>query len=683
MIDMPLILFLLISLFSIESADAVRTDHVEAELVSENMGMAPGSESWVGLRLVTEKHWHVYWKSPGDSGLPTKVQWELPPGWKISGAHWEIPSRIVLFPLVNYGYEGESLIGFRVQPPKNARGKYELQAKASWLVCKEECIPEKADLKFAVEVGANTARNSWAGAFESLRAQQPQVIPPGEIAMLVHDESKLTLELSNLSAWLGKKRDFFPYPEQMLKGLEPPKSRETDVGVRLQMEKASPFNTKLERFSGMLVVDGSRAYEIDLAMPEMVTNLDEREPTESLLLSLFLAFVGGLILNLMPCVFPVLGIKAMSLVRLAESQRGEARMAGLAYTAGILVSFWALSLGIVALRSAGVAAGWGFQLQSPAFVSALVLIFVLMGWNMLGIFEIGGRWTGAGSALAGKDGPAGSFFTGVLAVVVASPCTAPFMGAAVAAVIGAPMLTVLGVFTMLGFGLAFPFLLLSFAPSLRVILPRPGAWMESFKQVLAFPLFATVIWLLWVLEQQVGANGLLIMIVASLLLSFGVWIRYKWKNAGWSFVVMLSLFAVSAFAAVSAPLIRDPSLQRKGELKGNWVPYDEAVLQSALKDGRPVFIDFTAAWCLSCQVNKAAVLETAEIQDFFKQQGVLLMRGDYTNEDPLIAKALAGYNSASVPLYVVYAPKSRRPQILSSILTRSMVKNAYLKGDEK
>jgi thiol:disulfide interchange protein/DsbC/DsbD-like thiol-disulfide interchange protein len=676
---------LLLFLLSCSPGFAARTEHVEAELIAENGSLRSGEEAWIGLRLVTQKHWHVYWKSPGDSGLPTKVQWQLPPGWEISEPYWQIPQRIVLYPLVNYGYEGESLIGFRLKVPARDVGKKEIQAKASWLVCKEECIPEKADLKLNIEIlKQEPKRNSWATAFDLLRMQQPAAVPKGEAAMLSHDQKAFTLELSNQSSWLGKKRDFFPYAAQQITGLEEPKSKKRKPdGFYLRMDKADPIDSSLKRFAGMLVVDGSRAYNLDLAIPELMSESSPNPQMDSLWITLFFALLGGLVLNLMPCVFPVLGMKALSLVRLSGSERKEARRAGLAYTFGILVSFWALSILLFAFRSAGVAAGWGFQLQSPLFVISLTLLFILMAWNMLGVFEVGGRWTGIGSSLANKEGAAGSFFTGVLAVLVASPCTAPFMGAAIAAVITAPLSIVLAVFTCLGLGLAFPFLLLSFVPSLQKAMPRPGAWMDTFKKILAFPLFATSLWLLWVFQQQVGANGLLLALIAAFILSIGVWVRYQWRERKWSFYAMLAFFLLSTLVAFQSTK-NVLSAEKEIKSEGNWVSYEENSLHSSLNEGRAVFIDFTAAWCLSCQVNKRVVLETDDMQDFFRKKNVLLMRADFTNEDPKIARALAGYNSVSVPLYVVYAANSPKPRILNSILTKSMVRNAFEgKGEMK
>lgn len=681
-------LFLTFSWLAILTANAnaeiVRTEHVEAEIVSEYSSFAPGSEQWIAIRLETAKHWHVYWKNPGDSGLPTKTNWELPKGWQISEPYWEIPKRIVLFPLVNYGYEGESLIAFRLSVPKDeAPGRKEIKAHSSWLVCKEECIPEKADLRFSIDVSNSPPRrNPWATAFDKVRKDQPKDLP-GEIrSELTHNSESLKLRLSGNVSKLGRKWDFFPYDAQIVKGLEPPTVTKSASGMEFEMPKGEPFPRDAKVLRGMLVADGKNAYSVNLEFPALIgVAQSARGDSDSnvLWLSLAFAFLGGIILNLMPCVFPVLGIKAVSLLRFSETKRAETRALGLAYSIGVLLSFWVLASLLVALRAAGNSVGWGFQLQSPYFVSALVLLFTLLSWNLFGVLEFGGKWVGAGSNLAGREGWSGSFFTGVLAVVVASPCTAPFMGTAMAAVITRPFWEIFLVFTALGLGLAFPFLWLSFYPAWQKRLPKPGAWMESFKQFLAFPLFATNLWLLWVLEKQAGSEALLMALAAILILSFGVWIRWRWRSN----LLFAVIFAISTFLAMQAPISGEVKATKQVAAQGNWIPYDRERLASALAEGRPVFIDFTAAWCISCQVNKKAVLETQEIESFFREKGVLTMRADFTNQDEEVAKALAEYKAVSVPLYVAYPPNSGAPTILGTLLTKGAVKEAFLSSSGK
>lgn len=682
---MPFLTFLLLSLQLLAvpaKAEVARTEYVEAEIVTEHAAFTPGSEQWIALRMETAKHWHVYWKNPGDSGLPTKTAWTLPDAWTISEPYWEIPQRIVLYPLVNYGYEGESLIAFRLRIPANETpGRKEITAKASWLVCKEECIPEKAELKLSVEVVRSPAkRNPWGIAFDKVRADQPQSLPPEFALELTQDSENLVLHITGDTGRFGKKWDFFPYDAQIIKGLELPTAKRSGSSLRLAMAKAEPFAKGVERFRGMLVADGKRAYSVDLEIPGAVSAAASpplSSGSDVLWLSLVFALLGGLILNLMPCVFPVLGIKAVSLLRFSASKKAETRALGAAYTAGVVVSFWALASLLVALRAAGNSVGWGFQLQSPYFIGGLVLLFTLMSWNLFGVFEFGGRWTGVGSSLAGRDGWSGSFFTGVLAVVVASPCTAPFMGTAMAAVITRPYWEIFLVFTFLGFGLALPFLILSFFPSWHRWMPKPGAWMESFKQFLAFPLFATNLWLLWVLGKQSGPEAVLIALAAVLVLSFGVWLHWRWRSK----LFFALAIALSALLVVYAPGHRKTSLAK--QVAGQWVSYDREKLAAARAEGRPVFIDFTAAWCISCQVNKKAVLETKDIESFFRENGILPMRADFTNQDEEIAKAMAEYRAVSVPLYVVYPANSAQPKILGTLLTKGAVKRAFLPATGK
>lgn len=653
-------------------AEPVRTPHVTAELVSEYDTAKAGETILIGLRLEMEEHWHTYWRFPGDSGLPTKVKWELPEGWKFSEPIWPKPSRILLPPLVNFGFDGEALIGFELTVPAEATGEHQIKGKASWLVCKEECIPGGADLTLNLKLG-EPKKNSW-NHFDRLLRQQPKPLPPGAFSSTKIEGKRIGIELDNEPAWLSGKVDFFPYEAQVITGMEPPKAEKNGGVTTLWMDKAEPFSAAARSLRGILV-SGDNIYEVDAPLatgvaPAAAAPVGEEAP--GVLLAALFAFLGGVLLNLMPCVFPVLGIKVMGLVAQGGGDPWHSRKHGKVYALGVLVSFWLLTALLLALRSAGQSVGWGFQLQHPSFVVAMIFLFSLLCANLAGFIEFGGRLMGVGSNLASREGYSGSFFTGMLAVVVATPCTAPFMGTAIGVVLGQPAWAVFLVFTALALGLAAPFVALSYQPRLVKALPRPGAWMERLKEFFAFPLAATVIWLFWVLALQIGVNGLLYVAIALLLYFAFIWARKRFlhpvvKSAAW---ILLGL----AIVCVMSGLKQKAASVAAAE---GWQEYSAAKVSAALSEKKSVFIDFTAAWCLTCQVNKAAVLERASMAEFFREKEVVLFRADWTNSDPEITKALEAYGRIGVPVYAAYSRGSEKPVLLPQILTEDIVKKAF------
>lgn len=664
--------------FSAFASESVRTPHVTAEIRAETKTLQAGLENWVGIRLDVIKHWHIYWRNPGDSGLPTRVQWILPKDWEISDVHWPIPEKIELLPLVNYGYEGDTLLGFKLKVPKGSFGKREISAKVSWLVCKESCIPEKAELNFTVDVSPGPAvRNPWALNFDRLRSEQPQpdILQPQ--FSLEGDRFDFAFSGAGKKEVQDKKIDFFPYDAQLVKAAKSEIKLESNRIV-LSLGKAEPFNEAAKELRGILTVEDQglkRAYELQFplmghAIPEISKPVAPVKADLNLVLSIFFGFLGGIILNLMPCVFPVLGIKVMSLV---NHHGGSKKRHGEVYTLGVLISFWVLTAMLLSLRSAGQSVGWGFQLQQPGFVIALIFLFTVMSANLAGLFEFGGSWMGAGAALASKDGYIGTFFTGVLAVIVATPCTAPFMGAAIGAALSQPAWGVFLIFTSLGLGLAFPFLLLSLRPSLLKFLPRPGAWMERLKQLLSIPMFLTVVWLVWVVQRQLGDSALYRILWALVVLSFALFIHRRSAGQGGKFLAIL--FLVSSLSLGYSAL--QVKAETKVEISGDWQPYSEERLAKALSESRPVFIDFTAAWCLTCQVNEKVILEKESVRQFFREKNILLLKGDWTNSDPLITAALERYGRIGVPVYIVYAKGAKEAKILPQILNEKLITESY------
>lgn len=685
----------LLFLTPIAWGEGVKTNHAIAELVSEFTSAQAGSKPWIGLRLEMEKHWHTYWRNPGDSGLPTKVIWELPSGWKISEPKWEIPQRIPLPPIVNLGYSNETLLGYELEIPSGVKtGEYFLHGKASWLICKEECIPEKADLQLKITVANGEKKTGPAyRMFQKLRTEQPIALPSGAFLALRMQEKDLQIDFDNDPRWLVGEVDFFPYQNELVSLKDAPKVTGAKT-ITLSLARAEPFSRTAKALNGILIAN-KKVYELSADLPTDrsafgatsgdaglggVSTTDQTvaaQAAESPLgawLAILFAFLGGLLLNLMPCVFPVLGIKVMSFVHQNSGANNKSARHGYLYTLGVIVSFWILAGALLIFRSAGEKIGWGFQLQEPLFVIGLIYLFALLTANLAGFFEIGGRWMGLGGHLTETEGNWGAFFTGVLAVLVATPCTAPFMGAAIGAVISEPSWIVLLVFTSLGLGLALPFLIFSLRPDLLKYLPKPGVWMLRLKEFFAFPMAATVIWLLWVFGQQVGVHGLGLAAIGVLVLFGAIWIFHRFQSwvryLGWLLVIgALALGWKSATSFVAAK----SSLQQES----SWRQFSPEAVAKDIQSGKAVFVDFTAAWCLTCQANKALVLDTKEIQNFFQAQEVVLYLADWTNNDPVITKELERYGRIGVPLYLAYPSGSTTPQVLPQILTKEIIKEAF------
>ncbi|MCS6944950.1 MAG: thioredoxin family protein [Sutterellaceae bacterium] len=687
-------------------AQPVRTEHAQAELIAATDAIVPGKPLSVALRIKHDEGWHTYWQVPGDSGLPTRITWHLPAGWRASPLNWPLPKRLRVGPLVNYGYEGEVLLLAELMPPATlALGEaVTLAARADWLICKDICIPDGADLKLALPVRADAAPSRWASQFAHARAQVPQPLAlPGAEATIEDDRIRLAFAVRGSA----RRFEFFPLEEGRIEAAAPQPVRIAEGRVALYLTATRPVAPQFHRLKGVLVAEGGpanaerggwagqidvplRAGSVPAAEASLAAAAITGEPGLGLWLALGGAFLGGLILNLMPCVFPVLSLKLLSLV---QHQRAEdaARIAhpslrahGFAYAAGVVASFVALAALLLVLRAAGTQLGWGFQLQTPAVVAALAALFFVIGLNLLGAFEV--SW---GSGLANlraardlrPDSLAGSVGTGVLAVVVAAPCTAPFMGAALGYAMTQPPAVALTVFAALGAGMAAPYLLLTLWPRLLARLPRPGVWMLRFKQAMAFPMFGTVVWLLWVLAQQIGADGLGLTLAALVLLGLAAWALglsqqgargARWLAAG---AAALGLYAVAlatqaptaprARAGASADLVQEDA----------WQPWSQAAMQRALTAGRPVFVDFTAAWCITCQANKRLVLTSDSVLRAFAEKGVVPMRADWTNRDEEITRELARFQRNGVPLYVLYRPDGST-QVLPELLTRSVVLQA-------
>jgi thiol:disulfide interchange protein DsbD len=692
--------------------NVVATDNVKARLVSETGAIGPGQSIWVALELNIRDGWHTYWRNPGDSGQATTLAWTLPPGFTAGDIVWTTPHRFDLPPLVNYGYAGHAVHLVKITAPRELKSGSValLQAKAGWLVCSDVCIPEDAQLqlKLPTAAGAAAVDSADAALFTAARSDLPSPQPAATGARIQDGKLKLTLG----SAWGATLSQitslaFFPYDEGSIEygapqtltrskdamelavkaGDRPPKAG-TVRGVLLATEQSggNPAVVPIEiaaAFEG--AAGGAAAAD---------TGRNARPAAEAPALPslVLLAVLGGLILNLMPCVFPVLSIKAIGLVEQAKKHPAEVRAKGLVFAAGVVSSMLTLAVVLLALRAGGEQIGWGFQLQSPLFVTLMVYLLLAVGLNLSGVFEIGGGFAGVGDGLTRGEGYRASFFTGVLTTLVATPCTAPFMAAAVGAALTQSPMVALVIFTALGVGLSLPYLLLSFAPWTRRVLPKPGAWMDTLKQIFAFPMYASAAWLLWVLSQQTSSLGLGVALTGAILIAFAGWAYQKSKSSGRTGRLTALATALAAFVlAVLLPLRFDDvaSASAAGAAAvvrdaGGWQPYDAGRAAEITAAGRPLLINFTASWCLTCLVNERNAFSDEAVRAVFRDKGVTLMKGDWTNRDPAITKALSAFGRAGVPLYVVYnaKPGSSEPLVLPQLLTANIVHDAFVDSSE-
>ncbi|ACL62111.1 protein-disulfide reductase DsbD family protein [Methylobacterium nodulans] len=670
-------------------------DLVRAELVAEPGAVAAGQPFTVGVRLVMKPHWHVYWRNPGDSGLAPEIAWALPPGFAAGAIAWPVPARIPVSELVNFGYEGKTLLTATLTPPATLDTRsVTLRAKVSYLVCERECIPGEANVSATLPVappGTSVRPDPrQRDLFEAARAQLPQPSPWPSRVTAAGDTLTLHLDAPGLKGEAIRDVAFFPYSETVIEHAAPQDVSVDAGGLHLGLKRSSLNPSEpVERLDGVLALTedtgsgpvrhafalGEAPAQAVAAVSPPVSAPAAPEAPAGLWQAAFLAFLGGILLNLMPCVFPVLSIKVLGLVRQAGESPGRVRLHGLAYTAGVLASFLGLAALLVGFRAGGAQIGWGFQLQSPLVVASLAYGLFALGLSLSGVVHLGGRFVGIGDGLTRRAGLEGSFFTGVLATVVATPCTAPFMGVAVGFALTQGATLSLAVFAALGLGLALPFLLLTLWPAAIRRLPRPGPWMETLRGFLAFPLYATVAWLVWVLSQQVGPGGLFLALIGLVLVGFCAWMLERARQAGpWgrSLAQGAAVLGVLALGILVAALDRDRAQAVPVAVAGGPEPFTQARLDGLLAEGRPVFVNMTAAWCITCQVNERTSLSTAAVRQAFRARDVVYLKGDWTNQNPEITRVLEAHGRSGVPLYLLYRGPGDA-QVLPQILTESTV----------
>ena len=750
------------------TGSVVSTPHVRAELIAHAPeGVAPGQPVWLGLQLTHQPHWHTYWKNPGDSGLPTALNWQLPAGLDVGEVAWPVPQKIRVGTLANYGYEGQVLLAVPLQvsgafkPPLvgSAAQTLEVRLHATWLVCRVECIPEEGSFVLQLPLRGSTALHGTA--FAQSLAAQPQALPGestvraegdrlhirvtglpaaarGQMLELLPETPAVLLHAAEagkdwtqawqgdvwtatvpLSPERGDSTATLPLVLALADGAAPTASTGTQASARAWRTEATvtaPWTQAAPRAEVSPALAAALAANQAAAQAAQAGTTSTALPGASasasgLLAALLGGLIGGLLLNLMPCVFPVLAIKVIGFARHGSNRRAH-RLAGLAYTAGVVLSFVALGGLLLALRAAGEQLGWGFQLQSPGVVAALAALFTLLGLNLAGVFEFGQFAPGRLATLQARHPAADAFLSGMLAVAIASPCTAPFMGASLGFAIEMPAVQALAVFAALGVGMALPSLAASWLPGVARALPRPGPWMATFRHAMAFPMFATVVWLVWVLGQQSGIDGasaLLALLVAG---SAVVWSLTLRGRARWAIASVLIAFSAWLAGAIGQN-ITQPAEQAllatapgtdAGTSSGNgagsdrsigtgtgshsgtgtdgpspasarWQPWSAGRVADLLADGQPVFVDFTAAWCVTCQYNQRTTLADADVLDRFATHRVALLRADWTRRDPAITAALAQLGRSGVPVYVLYAPQ-RAPLVMTEILSPAQIHSA-------
>lgn len=648
----------------------VKAPHLSAELISDSGTINPGGKTRVALALTLEHGWHAYWVYAGDSGEAPEVQWSAPPGISIGPMQYAAPSRLPLGPLMDYGYEDTAVFPFDLTASSQVSpGVVGLKAHVHWLVCREICLPGKAYL------GLNLNAVSQVSAETNKLIDAAVHAEPVNAPASVKIDATATRNMVTLSVVTGKQEasaEYYPLDDDSIRNA----ADETIVplvdGVKLTTERADISDILPQELKGVLKLSDGRAYTFDVPVGAAVASTS-RSGEPGFLFAIALAFAGGIILNLMPCVFPVLFLKALALVGSAEESRARQRLHGAAYTVGILCSFWIIVGALLTLRSLGKQAGWGFQLQSPGFVVPMACLLFFMALSLAGMFDLGLTLTSAGDGLTRKEGYTGSFFTGVLATVVATPCTAPLMGAAIGFALSQHALVTFAVFTVLALGLALPYLALTFVPGWANKLPRPGRWMETLKQLTSIPLFLTVVWLVWVYghltgsSAQDGIDHVARLLVGLVILAIAGWILRRWPARRLGYL---------AAAVVVAPALAVPLLTAHAD-RLQWQPYSSAALVDAQKAGKPVFVDFTAAWCLSCQVNEKAVLQDREVEQEFLRRHYVLLRADWTRYDPEITNELAQVGRSGVPTYVIISGAGQTAShVLPELLTRGVVLDA-------
>ena len=658
-------------------SELVDAPNMQVELLSSAQSVAPGDTFTLALRMLPDADWHFYWENPGDTGLPTKIEWQDSQGLQYSELLWPTPSRADYLGFINYGYYGETLLLTEVTVPQDSPigETLAIEAKADWLVCEEVCIPGRATLNLNLEVSDFTQASAWSGQISQAYEKIPEDLGRLAGGYRVDNGFFVAVELPQ-QFQSYRPIEFYPLTQNLVDNLPIPtfSADDNSASLIISTQNAIDVLEYPESFEGLLILEDFNANQVAfnfsvLADPVVFSD-GSAGGNMSFLAILLFALLGGLILNLMPCVLPVLSLKVMHLVE--EREAANRKIQGIAYTLGVVLSFLLIAGIMLGLRAAGEGIGWGFQLQSPIFIGALTYIVFILGLSLSGFLELGASLTRLGNFGTKFNGPvSGSFMTGALATVVATPCTAPFMGTAmgVAVTMSAPL--ALLVFATLGLGLALPFLIVAFVPGFANALPKPGQWMVTLKELLAFPLYLTAIWLLWVFANQTNVDQLAVLLTGLVLIVFGIWVLRSNRSGN------RLAFAAAIFVWIGAIAIL-PNVANTNSASGiEKVAYSEQALASARANDQPVFVNMTADWCITCKVNERVALRNGEVEQLFADEDILYLEGDWTNSDESITKVLENFDRNGVPLYLVYRPGVSEPEVLPQVLTPSIMLDAF------
>ena len=674
---------------AVSHANPINTGNLDARLMSVPSQIAPGSTFTLLLEHQIRPDWHTYWVNPGDSGAATKLTWRGPEDFIFGDIAWPYPERVPYGPLMNYGYHDRVVYPVQVTAPANLTGdSVTFDVRGEWLVCADVCIPERGVLTLTVPVGSELIIDPQMAA-EEMAARQ---LVPQLVSIPTHVErgaETVTLSISMPDLDPGRVQSvvYYPFLEGLIDNPVEQYLSISETGIELILTPGYDYS-ETASFDGIVVIEEeagetrTTAFEIR-PLSGGSSSVEAESSGLSLKTALMFAFIGGLILNLMPCVFPVLSIKILSLM----GETTHMTRHGWTYALGVVLSFVAIAGLLIALRAGGAEIGWGFQLQSPWVVGLLVYLFMLVGLNLSGYFEIGTSLMSFGGSSLTQNGYSGSFFTGVLATLVAAPCTAPFMASAIGYALTQSNAAALLIFASLGFGMAVPYLALCYSPALLKKLPKPGAWMERFKEILAFPLYATAVWLLWVLSLQAGSSGVLTIGAGAVALTFAIWLLKHLPRGAIAKLSMQTLAVLMIIAVIYSPaqlqtLAANPAAgdqisddQSARNADKNYEAYSAEKLKRYRAEGA-VFVNFTAAWCVTCKVNEAVALSTQDVIEAFAKKNIRYLKGDWTNEDPEITRKLAEHGRSGVPLYLLYPAGSDTAMVLPQLLTRDIVLTA-------
>lgn len=682
------ILWLLALLSFTATVGARPKSHVQVELLSAQSAVQPGQTQSIALHFQMDPEWHLYWTNPGAAGYAPRVKWKLPPGFQVGEPAWPVPKRLTVAGITGFVYEHELLLTYPLTVPARVQGsQVTLSGEVEWLACSETCVPGHADVQLQLPVGS-ASPSAQAAMFKEARDRLPEDQGNIELRAWRLNPETVFLEFRGMP---GDKADWFPLSEtDNVEGKEP--VWKADQGVEIPVPKDTA------KLAGLLVTEnasGRHGVRVEVPIADKAPASDASgtpggmaapaSGSFTVWTALVSAFLGGMVLNLMPCVFPVLSLKAISLVQHNEERRPQWAQ-GWVYTLGVLISVWLIAAPILLVSKSGDRLGWGWQMQSPLFVFGLATLFLAIALNLFGLFEVGEKLTQLASVAEGKKGLSEAFWSGAVATIAATPCTAPFMAGAVGYAVLQPAFGAFAIFSALGFGIAFPYLVLCGVPAARAWLPRPGAWMETFKQLMGFPMLLAMIWFLYILANLLVPEGLALAMAALVVVSLGAWVYGRWAYSPEGSVRLKARLATLTIVLLGlvggAVLVADPSMQagqpadaapKPGEL--TWMPYSAEALEKLRAEKKPVFIDFTAAWCVNCKANEKLVLARSEVVDAFKQHGIVTMKADWTRRDPAITAALQKFGRTGVPFYVVY-PRSGDPIPLPEVLTPQVVLEA-------